>query len=378
MSTFPSHEIDMTVPAENGLKRGWTTGSCATAGVKAAMILLENGERFEQVAITLPDQEHFLVMPIHDLDRISDRVVRATVIKNVSDDPDATRGAKIISTINRNNSGRIRFLAGPGVGTVTQPGIRVPVGEPAINPGPRQMILQAIDEVLDGRSNPGYDLTIACENGEAIAKRTFNPRLGIAGGISILGTTGIVEPMSLAAYKASIEVYVRVALADSRDSIAYMPGNIGLAFAKNKLGLDAKHIVQVANFLGFALDCAQTALIEENRTVETLWVLGHPGKLAKVLDQAWDTHSKNSSMAMPAIARVAADLSMNETVVKEIAYANTVEAAIESLSQYPERHRLWQEMEERLGALMSKRVPRAVRVEVRLFSMNGTPLGRCT
>src|SRR6516165_7287131 len=108
MSTFPSHEIDMTVPAENGLKRGWTTGSCATAGVKAAMILLENGERFEQVAITLPDQEHFLVMPIHDLDRISDRVVRATVIKNVSDDPDATRGAKIISTINRNNSGRIR------------------------------------------------------------------------------------------------------------------------------------------------------------------------------------------------------------------------------------------------------------------------------
>lgn len=374
MTHTEQHELDLRIPADNGLRRGWTTGTCATACVKAALTLLEDGEVEEHVRVTLPDDKHFLTVPIAKMERLKDDAVKVEVIKDGGDDPDNTTGATIVATVRRNNAGQIRFLAGGGVGIVTEPGIRVPVGEPAINPAPRKMMIRAVEEVLAGRINPGYDLTIGCRNGEEIAKRTFNPRLGIVGGISILGTTGVVEPMSLAAYKASIEVYVRVALAPA-DSAAFMPGNIGLSFAKNKLGLSQKRIVQIANFVGFALDCAEATLLEEKKSLDCLWILGHPGKLAKVLDHVWDTHSKNSIMAMQAVARIAREVGLSSEIVGQIEKANSVEAVIELLANRADGIKLWVAVEDRLEKIMRGRVPHVNRLAVRLFSMNGSPLG---
>lgn len=367
-------EFDLSVLAPNGLRRGRTTGSCATAAVKAALCLLLRGERCTQVNVSLPDDAHYLTVPIQNLCWLDPKTARAEVIKDGGDDPDNTHGATIFAEVRRNNEGQIRFFAGDGVGTATQPGLRVPVGEPAINPTPRKMMRQAVFEV-NGSKNEGYDLTIGCVNGEAITKKTFNPRLGIVGGISILGTSGIVEPLSLASWIASIEVYVRVALGNDANSIALLPGKIGRAYAKEVLGLPEQRSVQIANFLGDALAFTQQALDEEQRHLDVLWLLGHPGKLAKVLDGVWDTHSSKSDMAMSVVARIAAERGFNSRLVQELEQANTVEAAMEKLKNEPGSQALWIDIEQRIATLVQTKVPAVKKVEVRLFNLQGESLG---
>lgn len=371
----PRQPFDLSIPAPNGLRRGYTTGSCATAAVKAALLCLLNDFVPSEVEISLPDPDYCLIVPIQAVNRTGAESVRAEVIKYSGDDPDSTSGATIFADVCVNHTGEIRFLAAPGVGTVTQPGIRVPVGEPAINPVPRQMMRMAVEETLDGIPNPGFDLAIGCINGEAIARKTFNPRLGIVGGISILGTSGIVEPMSLAAWMASIEVYIRVALGDRPAAIAFTPGKIGKGFANQVLQLPAKEVVQIANFVGVSLDYVQQTLMEEQSRLGTLWVLGHPGKIAKVLDGVWDTHSNKSDMAMQTVADVAMDCGVEASIVGKIAVANTVENVIELMQPHPMARTLWIEVEQRVGRLMHRRVPLVDRVEVRLFRMNGLPIG---
>jgi cobalt-precorrin-5B (C1)-methyltransferase len=366
-------EFDLSVLAPNGLRRGRTTGSCATAAVKAALYLLLHDERRTEVQISLPDGMHYLTVPIQDCRRLNEQTVRAEVLKDGGDDPDNTHGASLFAEVRKNDQGRIRFFAGDGVGTATQPGLRVAAGEPAINPTPRAMMQQAVLEVSD--NDEGFDLTIGCINGKAIAKKTFNPKLGIVGGISILGTSGIVEPLSLASWIASIEVYVRVALGNEANSIALLPGKIGRVYAKETLGLPEHRAVQIANFLGDALDFTQQALTEQRRELDVLWLLGHPGKLAKVLDGVWDTHSGKSSMAMSAVARVAAELGFDSNLVQELEQANTVEAATEILNKKPESRMFWTDIERRITELVHARVPAARKVEVRLFNLQGDSLG---
>lgn len=370
--------LDLTVRAENGLRRGRTTGTCATAAVSAALHFLLQGEAPDAVDVMLPDDEWYLRVPVERVVACADGAARANVLKDGGDDPDNTHGAIIFAVVRRNALGELRFLAGPGVGMVTQPGLRVPVGEPAINPVPRQMMRAAVAECVAaaGRAGDrGWDLEIGCEDGEAIARKTFNPRLGIVGGISILGTSGIVEPMSLAAYMASIEVYVRVALGDRPGAVAYTPGKIGRWFAADVLHFPPKRVVQIANFVGVALDTTEATLREQGGRLDTLWVLGHPGKLAKLLDGVWDTHSRQSGMAMPAVARVAAERGVGAALVAELAAANTVEAAVERLQSEPEARDVWREVEARVAARIRPRVPSVARVEVRLFAMDGTAIG---
>ncbi|AST29633.1 cobalt-precorrin-5B (C(1))-methyltransferase CbiD [Ralstonia pseudosolanacearum] len=367
--------FDLATPAPNGLRRGRTTGTCATAAVKAALLRLVRGETVDAVEVSLPDPDYCLEVPIARIEPLASGAVRADVLKYAGDDPDNTDGATIFAEVSVNHAGEVRFMAAPGVGTVTQPGLRVPPGEPAINPVPRQMMRMAVDEVLAGGANPGFDLAIGCVDGERIARRTFNPMLGIVGGISILGTSGIVEPMSLAAWMASIEVYVRVALGDAPEAIAFTPGKIGRAYAAHPLALSKKQVVQIANFIGASLDYAQTALEEDRHRLGTLWVLGHPGKLAKVLDGVWDTHSSKSGMAMGSVAAVAAELGVAAALVEQIKTANTVENVIQILQHQPGAQAFWTEIEQRIAARMQPRVPRADRVAVRLFAMDGTPLG---
>lgn len=367
-------EFDLSVLAPNGLRRGRTTGSCATAAVKAALYLLLHDERRTEVQITLPDGMHYLTVPIQDCRWLNKQTIRAEVLKDGGDDPDNTHGATLFAEVLKNNTGEIRFFAGDGVGIATQPGLRVPAGEPAINPAPRKMMLQAVVEV-SGNKDQGFDLTIGCINGEAIAKKTFNPKLGIVGGISILGTSGIVEPLSLASWIASIEVYVRVALGNDANSIALLPGKIGRVYAKDMLGLPEHRTVQIANFLGDALDFTQQALAEQRCELDVLWLLGHPGKLAKVLDNVWDTHSSKSGMAMSVVAKIAAERGFNSRLVQELEQANTVEAAIERLKDVSGAQALWIDIEQRIAALVHARVPAAKNVEVRLFNLQGDSLG---
>lgn len=376
MKTSTAAELqpfDLNVLAGNGLRRGRTTGSCATAAVKAALYLLLFGERKSHVAVTLPGRVYYLVVPVQRVALNDDGSVRGEVLKDGGDDPDSTHGATIFAEVARNQAGEVRFFAGPGVGTATLPGLRVAVGEPAINPVPRLMMRQAVAELAQGEA--GFDLTIGCENGEAIARKTFNPRLGIVGGISILGTSGIVEPMSLATWIASVEVYVRVALAEGAPWVAYLPGKIGREFARDVLALPEKRTVQIANFLGDALAFTEAVLVEEGRQLEVLWLAGHPGKLAKVLDGYWDTHSSKSAMAMAGVARVAQEQGFGAALVAAMAQANTVEAAMETIKHEAGARDLWIEIERRIGALVQARVPSVQRVEVRLFDLSGNALG---
>lgn len=366
------------MPAANGLRRGRTTGSCATAAVKAALRALLGGASREHEEVTLPDAQQYLVVPILEAGRRDSRTAWASVLKDGGDDPDSTHGATITARVSRNDCGTIRFFAGPGVGTVTRPGLRVPVGEPAINPVPRRMMERAVRELLDefhADARLGFDLTIGCDGGEAIAKHTFNPRLGIVGGISILGTTGIVEPMSVASWVASIEVYVRVALADHARCVAYLPGKIGRDYARDALRLPPARTVQIANFLGESLDFTQQALAQARCRLETLWLLGHPGKLAKVLDGHWDTHSSRSEMAMGGIARVAAQHGFAPQTVATIAQANTVEESMEQLRGCAGARDLWIDVERRIAAAVHARASLIDRVEVRLFDLQGRALG---
>ncbi|BBL71761.1 cobalt-precorrin-5B (C(1))-methyltransferase CbiD [Methylogaea oryzae] len=401
--------FDLSVPAPNGLRRGRTTGACATAAVKAALLLLLRGERVTQVSVRLPDPAWCLLVPVRSVDQVGD-AARAEVVKDAGDDPDCTHGAVISALVKRNDAGQIRFLAGPGVGTATAPGLRVALGEPAINPVPRQMMGWAVEDVAGEEA--GFDLEIGCEGGEALARKTYNPRLGIVGGISILGTSGIVEPMSLSAYQASIEVYIRVALGAAAENaseqepaasgslplrgrvrvrelnshglfqfpnkggaIALLPGKIGAAFGSKRLKLPTRALVQISNFLGFAVDQVQ-ALIEQGEAgLDTLWLLGHPGKLAKVLDGHWDTHSSRSAMAMPAIAREAEAFGFDAETVAALAQANTVEAAAILLNGERRGREFWIYLENRIAATVARRVPAVPKVEARLFMLDGTALG---
>lgn len=373
MSRVP---LDLTVLAANGLRRGRTTGTCATAAFKAALLSILRQETATEVRVSLPDSQHYLVVPIQQVTRLADGSARAAVVKDAGDDPDCTDRAVIFVLVRINNLGELRFTAGAGVGTVTEPGIRVPIGEPAINPMPRQMMRWAAEEVLEGAPNPGFDLEIGCEDGALIARKTFNPRLGIVGGISILGTTGIVEPMSLAAYMASIEVYIRVALGGGAESAAYAPGKIGTAYARQTLRLPQKRVVQISNFIGFALDCTNLVLAEEGRQLPVLWLIGHPGKLAKTLDDIWDTHSGKSQMAMGAVARVAGECGFSSEEAQILAGCNTVEAAVEWLRARPRARDLWCAIEARIAAMAHAKLTRVERVETRLFGLGGVALGQ--
>jgi cobalt-precorrin-5B (C1)-methyltransferase len=369
--------FDLRQLAENGLKRGFTTGTCATAAVKAALLKLICNETVDEVNVILPDGARYLTIPIDRICMEENGAVRADVIKDAGDDPDQTHRARIFARVRRNAIGKIVFLRGEGVGVVTQPGLQIGIGEPAINPEPRRMMLCAVQELLDegdGDPTAGFDLQIGCENGAEIAKRTFNPRLGIEGGISILGTTGIVEPKSMAAFQASIEIYIRVALGGNPSEIVLAPGNLGQRFARNALQLPLKRVVQMANFVGFALDCVDLTLKENGHRLWQLWVIGHPGKLAKILDDAWDTHSQQSGSAVAAIHRVGREFGLAERVLRRIEQSRTVEGTIELLDGKSFAVHFWREVEERISAKISARLNHVERVAVRLFQMDGKAL----
>jgi cobalt-precorrin-5B (C1)-methyltransferase len=296
------------------LKGGFTTGSCAAAAAKAAVMLLSGEDHDDSVEITLPDNTK-VRFDIHE-SLLEQDPASAVVIKDAGDDPDVTDGAHVTVTAAWNDTDELALFAGDGVGTVTLPGLQVPPGEPAINPVPRAMLQSAVREV----TQRGVRITVSVPGGRELAKRTFNPKLGIVDGVSILGTTGRVKPYSCEAIRESLKCSLDIAAALGVKCPVLVPGNIGSKAAALHLAVEDKQVVQVSNEWGFMLD----ALVAHN--FERVLAVGHPGKLAKLAAEHWDTHSSRSPSAVPFVTELA-----SETLNRPLDEANTVDGLFTAL-----------------------------------------------
>lgn len=280
-------------PAARGLRTGWTTGTCASAAAKAAAIGLGTGERPARVEVGLPGGRRvtFLVEA-----GPAGEAFEAVVVKDAGDDPDCTDGARLTAVVERGGGRGPELRAGPGVGTVTLPGLGLPVGVPAINPVPRRMILAALAEVT---AEP-LTVTFSVPGGEAMAEKTTNARLGIVGGISILGTTGIVRPFSTAAYRASVVQQIDVAAAQGHHRVVLATGSRS---ERHALGawpeLDGVCVVEVGDFTGIALRRAATAGVRQVAFV------GMAGKITKLAAGVMMTHFHRSKVDTALLAEVA-------------------------------------------------------------------------
>ena len=281
------------------LRLGCTTGSCAAAAAKAAACLLLTGRPMEQATLVTPKGVR-IALPVQTLQTAAGSVTCA-VEKDQSDDPDVTRGALITATVSRTGGSGVTIDGGEGVGRVTKPGLDQPVGAAAINSVPRQMILEGVEEIRAlADSRCGLRVEISVPGGEALAKKTFNPRLGILGGISILGTTGIVEPMSQRALIETIRVELRQRREGGAEYVLLTPGNYGSDFIRDGLGLDPALAVQASNFIGDALDlCGELGF-------RGALLVGHVGKLVKLAGGMLNTHSQYGDCRMELLAAHAA------------------------------------------------------------------------
>ncbi len=280
------------------LRTGITTGACAAAAAKAAAALLCAAmpacSTITPVDIPLPDGARITVPILYA--RLDGARAIAAVTKDAGDDPDVTNGLEIVAAVSLASGEGVTLAAGEGVGTVTKPGLQVPPGQPAINPVPRRMILAAVAEI----TTQPLRVEISIPGGAALAERTFNPRLGVVGGLSILGTTGIVRPFSNQAIRDTIRCSLNVATACGVRHLVLAPGNIGAKAARRHFALTDQQVVEVSNEWGFALDLVHG--------FDALFIVGHPGKLAKLAGGEWDTHSSRSSAATTAVAQLAAGI----------------------------------------------------------------------
>lgn len=297
------------------LRKGWTTGACATAAATAAYRALRSGTFPDRVSILLPGGQTpaFQIRGIN----LDQDIASAGVTKDAGDDPDITHGAEIIVTVLRTSAGSgVRFFAGDGVGTVTLPGLPLDVGEPAINPKPREMIVENLRRTAGG-DQIDLDVTISIPGGEALAEKTMNGRLGIKGGLSILGTTGIVVPYSCASWIHSIHRGIDVARAGGLTHIAAATGSTSEKSVQRMFDLPVTALIDMGDFAGGMLKYLR------EHPVERVTIAGGFGKLAKLAQGEMDLHSSRSRVDMDALAAHARILGADDDIANSIANANT-------------------------------------------------------
>ncbi len=298
------------------LRRGWTTGSCAAAAAKAAFVALRTGEFPDPVTITLPGGQA-VAFALAEAGCAEGRA-QAGIVKDAGDDPDVTHGALVRASVRLLPAGSgILFRAGEGVGTITRPGLPLPPGEPAINPMPRAMIRTALAEAADGVP-PDAEVTLSVPGGEALALRTLNGRLGIVGGLSILGTTGIVVPFSCAAWIDTIRRGIDVARAMGLDHVAGSTGNVSERAAQRLHGLPEPALIEMGDFAGGMLKYLA------RHPVRRVTVAGGVAKITKLSQGFLDLHSRRGAADLPALARVAVEAGGTADLAARIASANTV------------------------------------------------------
>ena len=341
------------------LREGFTTGSCAAAAALACCLWIRDGECPHQVCIIVPEGRQYTPCIIPHADG------SCGVIKDSGDDPDITGGMQIISRVELTDSdGEIRFQAGEGVGTITQDGLKIPQGEAAINPVPRQMIEDAVRSVFGSR---GAVVTVSIPGGREIAKKTFNPRLGIINGLSVLGTSGVVRPMSEDALKESLYAELKMRALQGAESILFTFGNQGEE-AMKKI---CPHlpIVQVSNYIGFMLDSALEL------GVKKLVIGGHPGKLAKIAAGVMQTHSKYADARREAIITQLALMGADVELLQKIQACVTTDA-IMVLVQDAGLGAVWSRIARAAHRYASARVRGEIQIDVIITDTPGREIGR--
>ncbi len=307
------------------LRSGLTTGSCATACCVAACQTLLANLQSDVVSITLPKGKT-VEMAISAYESVpaaskilpEGKCVRVSVIKDAGDDPDVTHGATVFVDLSLCDAAGVSFFAGDGVGTVTREGLALPVGEPAINVVPRRMMTQHLEDLAAMHNySGGFLVSVGVENGETIALKTMNGRLGIIGGLSILGTTGIVRPFSCSAWIASIHQGIDVASANGVDRIAASTGNSSEAAIKAFYQMDEMALIEMGDFAGAVLKHLK------KKPIKQLSICGGIGKISKLANGHMDLNSRVSAIDFEHMASVASGLGGNEVLTQKILAANT-------------------------------------------------------
>ena len=345
------------------LRCGYTTGSCAAGAAKAAAEMLLSGHMANTVTLNTPKGIP-LTLDVEE-PRLDADTASCAVRKDSGDDPDATHGILIFAKVSRRETG-IVIRGGEGVGRVTKPGLDQPVGEAAINSVPRAMICQEAEEVCRQFGyTGGLTITISVPGGEALAKSTFNPRMGIEGGISILGTTGIVEPMSHRALADAIRLEIRQLAAQGERAIVLTPGNYGETFAARHLGLDLRCHVNCSNFLGEALD----ACVEHG--LKQILLVGHIGKLVKLGIGLLNTHSAFGDGRMETLIACALEAGADTPLLQSLLSCATTDAALALLREAGILDPTMAILGRRIQETLLRRVPADVTVDHICFTNEG-------
>lgn len=349
------------------LQSGYTTGACAAAGVKAAL-LFEAGESWQKVELTALDGTK-LVIPVKAVKKTAEGAVVAEVVKFSGDDPDITNGVSVFTSVRHllNSLDTIVFKAGKGIGTVTKPGLSVPVGEPSINPGPRQLIRNAVAEVL-GTEHVPLEVTIEIPAGVELANKTLNPILGIVGGISVIGTTGVLRPMSEEGFKNSLVPQIDVARAAGFRDLIFVPGKIGERIAAS-WQLPTQAMVQTSNFVGFMLEAAA------ERGAERILLFGHIGKLSKVAAGVFYTHNRIADGRLETIAAYSAAAGLPQADVCRLLAANTTEDALEVLTKAGLKDAVCRKLAQRASARAERYLFQKMKIGTVMVTLDGQLLG---
>lgn len=343
------------------LRCGYTTGSCATAAAKAAATMLLTGERVATVRIDTPKG---VVLELEPLEvELAEQYVSCAIRKDSGDDPDDTNGVLVFARVEKVAEPGVHIEGGVGVGRVTKPGLACAVGGPAINPTPRRMITAEVGSVMEQAGySEGLLVTISIPEGVEIAKKTFNPRLGIIGGLSVLGTSGIVEPMSEKALIETMYVEMRAQKARGNKHLLVFFGNYGEDFTRDVMQLDLEGAVTCSNFVGELLDYAVFL------GFETLLLIGHSGKLVKLAQGVMNTHSKYADCRTELFALEAMFHGASIEVGQEIYHCLTTDEVTKILKREQIFEPVMDKVTERIDFYMQHRVHGKIKTAAFMFS----------
>lgn len=351
------------------LRCGFTTGSCAAAAAKAAALMLLTGETVTRVEIMTPKGVPYAPQ-VEQIRRTGSRVSCA-VKKDGGDDPDVTDGLYITASVEMIPEKRIEIDGGDGVGRVTRKGLDQPVGAAAINRVPRMMIEEQVRAVLEQcRADWGIRVVISVEGGEECAKKTFNPRLGILGGISILGTSGVVVPMSEKALTDTIRVDVKAQIAQGNGYVVAVPGNYGLRYCRESLGIGVDHIVLCSNYIGETIDAA----VEYG--AKGLLLVGHLGKFVKLAAGVMNTHSKEADARMEILAAHVIRVGGGAGAAGEILKCVTTDEAAAVLDRYGLKHQVLSGIVDSAEHYLRRRAGDQLDIGLVIYSFEDGLLGR--
>lgn len=349
-------------------KRGYTTGSCAAGAAKAATYMILTKETLEIVNIDTPKGIP-LNLKVENVD-INNAFAQCSIQKDGGDDIDATHKMHIYAKAELIDCNEIIIDGGIGIGRVTKKGLGIEIGKAAINKTPISMIQSEVRKVIG--DTKGVKITIFAPEGETIAKKTFNPRLGIVGGISIIGTTGIVEPMSDEGWKKSLSIELEMKKAQGMDKVILVPGNHGEMFIKESLGIDSKYIVRTSNFIGYMLKEAQRIGFKK------ILMAGHLGKYVKIAGGIFNTHSKVADARNEILIANLALMNASFELINKVNECLTTEEFIEILED--DKYKKYKEIYNTISEKCKKRIDIYINddeidIEVMIFSMEKKLLG---